>query len=57
MTAVVGLGLSLLGVTGIDAGMINGVVNGFVAIITFGAALWSWYSHRNKNAVIAGRTQ
>lgn len=41
----------MLGVTGVDAGMVNAAANGVIAIITFVAAIYAWYQHRN--AVIA----
>lgn len=47
--AVVGMFLNYLGITGIDSGVITGAINGFIAVITLGAAVWSVYSHRAKN--------
>ena len=38
--------LNYFGVTGIDSGAVTGVINGIIAIVGFGAALWSWYQHR-----------
>lgn len=50
IAAIVGMALSYLGVTGVDSTVINGAVNGIIAIAAFGAALWSWYIHRSNNA-------
>jgi hypothetical protein len=53
IVAGIGLFLSLFGVTGVDSTVINGFVNGVIGIITFAAALWSWWGHRQKNQTIA----
>jgi preprotein translocase subunit SecF len=53
IVAVLGLILSILGVTGIDSTMLTGFVNGVISIITIGAALWSWFSHRDKSSTLA----
>ena len=55
IVAIAGMVLSGLGITGVDAGMINGSINGVVSIVTLIAALWSWYAHR-ANAVVPGVT-
>lgn len=52
IVAVIGLVLSYFGAA-IDPSLIQGAVSGIIAIVTFGAALWSWYLHRTKNATIA----
>lgn len=49
IVAIAGMVLSAIGVTGIDSDVLTGVVNGFVSIVAVGAAIWSWYSHRQKN--------
>jgi hypothetical protein len=41
---------SHLGVTTITSTEITGVVNGVIAIVGFGAALWSWYVHHQNNS-------
>ncbi len=51
IVAVLGVVLSGLGVTGIDAGMVSGAVNGAIALATLVAAIISWYQHRKVNAV------
>jgi len=51
VVTLIGAALSMLGVTGVDAGMVNAAANGVIAIITFVAAIYAWYQHRN--AVIA----
>jgi hypothetical protein len=38
-------------ITSIDSSAITGVINGIIAIVAFGAALWSWYKHRQNNAI------
>lgn len=53
VVAGIGLILSLFGVTGVDSTTINGAVNGVIGIVTFGAAVWSWYIHRQKNIAAA----
>ena len=51
IVAIVGMLFSYLGITTIDSSTVTGAVNGLIAIITFGAALYSWYAHRqNANA-------
>ena len=50
IVAVVGMILNYLGITSIDSSAITGAVNGIIAIIAFGAALWSSYKHRQTNA-------
>lgn len=52
ITALVGLVLSIVGVTGIDAGMISSALNGLISIVTLGAAIYSVVSHRQKNATL-----
>jgi hypothetical protein len=47
IVAVIGLVLSTLGITGIDSTMLASVVNGVVSVVAIGAALWSWYKHRD----------
>jgi len=49
IVAIIGMVPSYLGITGVDSMVIDGAVNGIIAIIAFAAALWSWYSHRVKN--------
>jgi hypothetical protein len=49
IVAIAGMGLSYLGVTGVDSTVINGAINGVIAIVAFGAALWSWWAHRKNN--------
>ncbi len=51
IVAVLGVVLSGLGITGIDAGMVNSAVNGTIALATLVAAIISWYQHRKVNAV------
>ena len=53
VVAVLGLVLSAVGITGIDSTVLAGAVNGVISIVAIGAAVWSWYSHLNKNAQIA----
>jgi hypothetical protein len=50
IVTIVGLGFSYFGITGIDSSVVTGAINGLIAVVTFGAALWSWYSHRQKNS-------
>lgn len=50
VVAIVGLGFSYFGITGIDSSVVTGAINGIIAIVTFAAALWSWYIHRQTNA-------
>ena len=51
LATIIGTGLSFLGVTGIDASVISGAINGVIAIATFAAAIYAWSQH--KNAVVA----
>ncbi len=51
LIAVVGVVLSGLGITGIDTGMVSNAVQGVIAIVTFAAAILSWYHHRQANTV------
>lgn len=53
IVAGIGLILSIFGVTGVDATTVNGFVNGLIGVITFGAAVWSWWGHRQKNQAAA----
>lgn len=53
IVAVLGLILSTLGVTGVDSSVLTGLVNGVVSAVTLVAALWSFYSHRDKTATLA----
>jgi hypothetical protein len=46
VVAVISLVLSSLGITGVDSTVLNGAVNGVLAFIGIGAAVWSWYQHR-----------
>jgi len=46
LVAVIGSFLTFLGVTGVDAGTISGAVNGIIGIVTFVAAVWTWWKHR-----------
>lgn len=53
VVAIVGMIFTGLGISGIDAGVLTGAVNGIFSFITICAAVWSWWSHRSKNAQIA----
>lgn len=46
LVTIIGLVLSDIGITGIDATVLNSAVNGIVSIVVIGAAVWSWYEHR-----------
>lgn len=50
IVAVIGTGLSLLGITGVDSAVLGSAVNGVISIVTIGAAVLSWWGHRKKNA-------
>jgi hypothetical protein len=50
IVAMIGMVLSAIGITGIDSTVLAGAVNGILSIAAIGAAIWSWYSHREKNA-------
>lgn len=50
VVAIVGMALSYWGITGVDSTTISAAFNGLIAIVTFGAALWSWWAHRKINA-------
>jgi hypothetical protein len=52
IVAVIGMALSYFGIT-VDPALVNGAVAGGIAIVTFGAALYSAYSHRQKNLAAA----
>lgn len=52
IVTIVGMVLSWIGVTNVDPSLISGAVTGCFAIVTFGAALWSWYIHRQKNNAV-----
>lgn len=47
IATVIGSLLTLLGITGVDAGTISGAVNGVIAVITLVAAISTFVSHRN----------
>ena len=53
IVALVGMVLSAIGITGIDSTVLTGAVNGVICVGTIAAAIWSWYSHRQKNAAAA----
>lgn len=48
IVAIVGLLLTTVGAN-VDPVVVNGAVQGVFGIVTFGAAIWSWWSHRQKN--------
>ncbi len=48
IVTVAGLFLADLGITGVDSTMLTSAVNGLVSFVVIGAALVSWYQHRNK---------
>jgi Ni/Fe-hydrogenase subunit HybB-like protein len=52
IVAVVGMALSYFGYN-VDPALINGAIAGGIAIVTLGAALYSAYSHRQKNLAAA----
>lgn len=59
IVAIVGMVFTYLGITSVDSTIITGAVNGIIAIITFGAAIWSWYVHRtsdNTNSTTSNTT-
>lgn len=47
ITTVVGSVISMLGITGIDAGLVSQAVTGIVSIITIGTGVWAWFAHKN----------
>jgi hypothetical protein len=49
IVTVLGVVLGGIGITGIDPSVLNGAVNGVVAIVTLVAAIVSWYQHRKAN--------
>ena len=51
LVAVIGLALTYFG-AGIDPTLITGAVQGVFAVVSFVAAVWSWWSHRQKNATM-----
>lgn len=53
LTTVIGTFLSFLGVTGVDAGVISGAVNGIIALLTFATAIWAWRAHKSAVAAAA----
>jgi hypothetical protein len=56
IVVILGMALSYFGYA-VDPALINGAVAGAIAIITFGAALWSAYSHQQKNVATAATSQ
>lgn len=52
LITIIGGILTVLG-AGNVVPLIGPALQGLLAIITFGAAVWSFVSHRNKNAAIA----
>ncbi len=51
IVAILGTVLSGIGVTGIDPSLLSGALQGVVSLLTLGAALWSWYQHRQNAAI------
>ena len=49
IVALVSGALTYFGIA-IDPAVVNGAVTGVFAILALGAGIWSWYSHRQKNA-------
>jgi len=47
LVTLVGAFLSLIGITGIDPSVITGAVQGFLAVVTFIAALVTYVKHKN----------
>jgi hypothetical protein len=47
ISSVVGSLFVFLGITGIDAGLINNVVNGVISAATIVVAIITWWNHRN----------
>lgn len=47
IVAIIGSGFTFLGITGIDASTISAAANGVIALITIGAAIATFISHRN----------
>ena len=52
LVTVIGSFLTILGITGIDSGMISSLVNGIIAFVTIVTAVWAFVQHRKavKNA-------
>jgi uncharacterized iron-regulated membrane protein len=46
VVAMIGTGMTFLGITGVDATVVNNAVNGLIAIVTFVSAVWIWWKHR-----------
>lgn len=51
LTTVIGSVISMLGITGIDAGVVNQAVTGVISMITIGTGVWAYFAH--KKAVAA----
>jgi hypothetical protein len=49
IVTIIGMIFTYLGITSVDSTVITGAVNGLIAVVTFGAAIWSWYVHRSNN--------
>jgi hypothetical protein len=53
IVTIIGMIFTYLGITSVDSTVITGAVNGLIAVVTFGAAIWSWYIDRTKNDTTA----
>ena len=47
IVTILGSILTFLGITGIDAGLLNQAANGLVSLFTIAFAVYSYYAHRN----------